>query len=98
MKLAALDATLEGNKELATAAGVRGYPTIKMYRGGEASAATEYGGPREAPGIVDYLSKQAGPAAVAVATAEEAAKLAEKEEVVIVRLFCACLPSLHARR
>jgi hypothetical protein len=88
--LAKCDATLDGNKPLAEKFGVRGYPTLKMYRGGVTEGALDFGGPREADGIVSYLTKQAGAASAKLATAEEAAALAAKEEVVIVRALCAC--------
>ncbi|KAK9805676.1 hypothetical protein WJX72_011398 [[Myrmecia] bisecta] len=60
--LAKVDATEEGNKALAQKYGVQGYPTIKIFRNGDLEKAGEYNGPRDADGIVDYLSKQVGPA------------------------------------
>ncbi|XP_047136249.1 protein disulfide-isomerase A4 [Hydra vulgaris] len=50
-----VDATIE--KELAEQYGVTGYPTMKIFRNGKA---TEYKGPREEPGIADYMLNQAG--------------------------------------
>ena len=35
---------------------VRGYPTLKIFRGGEVSQ--DYNGPREAPGIIKYMKSQ----------------------------------------
>ncbi|KIO19272.1 hypothetical protein M407DRAFT_31090 [Tulasnella calospora MUT 4182] len=45
--------------DLCTAQGVTGYPTLKVFRGGESST---YGGPRKADGIIAYMLKQALPA------------------------------------
>ena len=81
--LAKVDATTSANKELAEAAGVRGYPTLKMYRGHTTAGAQDYNGPREADGIVSFLTKQAGPASVKLASAEAAAALVAAEEAVV---------------
>lgn len=84
--LAKVDATLESAKALAERYGVRGYPTIKMFRGGDgaAEAAAEYSGPREAAGIVAFLTKQAAPAVVALSSqAEAAAELAAAGALVV---------------
>lgn len=51
--------------------GVNGYPTLKIFRNGEDSAA--YDGPRSADGIVSFMKKQAGPSSVPL-TSEEALK------------------------
>lgn len=48
--------------------GVSGYPTMKIFRNGVAS---DYGGPREADGIVSFLRKQAGPSSRELSTLEE---------------------------
>lgn len=39
--------------------GVSGYPTLKIFKGGEMSA--DYQGPREADGIIKYMRTKAGP-------------------------------------
>ncbi len=81
--LAKVDATTAANKELSEAAGVRGYPTLKMYRGHTTEGGLDYGGPREADGIVSYLTKQAGPASTKLASADAAAALTAAEDVVV---------------
>jgi len=81
--LAKVDATEEG--ELGTRFGVRGYPTIKVFRNGEAS---DYEGPRDAAGIVNYVKKQSGPAVKALDTeADVDAFLAKQTDVVILGVF-----------
>lgn len=81
--LAKVDATEEN--ELATKYGVRGYPTIKIFRNGEP---TEYEGPREAAGIVSYVRKQAGPSSKPLETeADAAAFLDHAADVVVLGLF-----------
>ena len=52
VKLGAVDATVHTN--LASKYGVKGYPTIKLFKAGKKSKAQDYNGPREASGIVDY--------------------------------------------
>ncbi|KAL4075823.1 thioredoxin-like protein [Scleroderma citrinum] len=57
IKLAKVDCVDQA--ELCQAHGIQGYPTLKVFRQGEAS---EYGGPRKADGIVSYMIKQSLPA------------------------------------
>ena len=60
---------------------VKGYPTLKIFRGGELSS--DYNGPREAAGITKFMRSQVGPASKEVTTvAEEEAMLAKNEVVV----------------
>jgi len=58
-----VDATIE--KELAEEYEVKGYPTMKVFRNGKAS---EYKGPREGPGIADYMIRHSGDATTLYAT------------------------------
>lgn len=55
LKIAKVDATQE--KELASKYGVRGYPTIKLFKNGKEGE--KYSGPRKAAGIAKYVRKQA---------------------------------------
>jgi hypothetical protein len=61
------------------------YPTLKIFRGNTAEKGTEYQGPREADGIVSYLTKQVGPASAQLATKADVDALLAKEDVVVVR-------------
>lgn len=54
-----VDATEDKNTAPAQKYGVQGYPTIKWFVGGQAS---DYDGPREAAGIVDWIKSMTGPA------------------------------------
>jgi len=47
-----VDATVHNS--LASKYGVKGYPTIKLFKAGKKNKAVDYNGPREADGIVDY--------------------------------------------
>uniref|UniRef100_A0A8C2EQJ9 Protein disulfide-isomerase n=1 Tax=Cyprinus carpio TaxID=7962 RepID=A0A8C2EQJ9_CYPCA len=61
IRLAKVDATEES--ELAQEFGVRGYPTIKFFKGGEKENPKEYSAGRQADDIVNWLKKRTGPAA-----------------------------------
>lgn len=93
VKLAKADATQEENKPLAERFGVKGYPTLKIFRGHDAASVSDYNGPREADGIVSYLAKQAGPPSVAITEASQLTALTAKEDVVVVGLFPGGKPS-----
>ena len=55
MYLAKVDA--DTHKDLAEKYGVSGYPTLKIFKSGEAE---EYNGPREAKGIVKFVKDAIG--------------------------------------
>jgi protein disulfide-isomerase A1 len=78
VKLAKVDATVE--KSLGTKFGVRGYPTLKFFKSGKPQ---EYKGPRDGPGIVQWLEKKTGPPAVPVNDMESFEKLKENPVVVV---------------
>jgi protein disulfide-isomerase-like protein len=87
--LAKVDATEEENKALSSKFGVRGFPTLKIFRGGDEAALQEYEGPRDAAGIQSYLRMQFGPAVseLADAAALEAAKKPEDGEITVVAVL-----------
>jgi len=84
--LANVDATVDG--ELASRFGVKGYPTLKIFRRGSVS---DYGGPRDANGIVSYMEKQAGASAKPLASADAVTAFIEagndKRDLSIVGFF-----------
>lgn len=84
--LAKVDATEEPNKELAEEFGVKGFPTIKIFKNNNRAKPTDYEGPREADGIVSYLKKQAGPATTHITTKASIKSFYEKD-VGIVGVF-----------
>jgi len=80
--LAKLDATEHGS--VAEKFEVRGYPTLKFFRGGKA---TEYGGGRTSDTIVSWLEKKTGPAALTLATVEEATAFVAGKDVAVIGVF-----------
>lgn len=85
VRLAKVDCT-EGGKDSCSKFGVSGYPTLKIFRGGEFSS--EYDGPRESAGIVSFMKKNSGPASVILKDdAHLQKKLADAEEVLVVGFF-----------
>jgi protein disulfide-isomerase A1 len=72
VRLAMVDATEE--KALAERFEVRGFPSLKLFRGGDPAQWTEYSGGRGARDLVAYLKKQTGPAAQLVVDGAEMAR------------------------
>lgn len=87
--LAKVDATEDINKDLASTFGVRGFPTLKIFRSGNTEKASEYEGPREADGIVKYVKKISGPASVLLSTAAEVSSFKDSEDVPVIAFFSA---------
>ncbi|KAK9797095.1 hypothetical protein WJX73_009781 [Symbiochloris irregularis] len=81
--LVKIEATEEDNKELASKYGVGGFPTIKLFKGGDLEKPSDYTGPRDADGIVAFLSARAGPASKEITSAEEVEKLKESSAAVL---------------
>mmetsp|Transcript_4043 Transcript_4043/g.14350 ORF Transcript_4043/g.14350 Transcript_4043/m.14350 type:complete len:392 (+) Transcript_4043:72-1247(+) len=85
LHLAKFDAADEKNKAIASKYGIRGFPTLKIFKKGQEPI--EYEGPRDAAGIVKYVTKQAGPASVLVSSAEDMAAKVKSDDVVVVGAF-----------
>ncbi|MCJ1397691.1 protein disulfide-isomerase precursor [Xylographa trunciseda] len=66
--------------------GVEGYPTVKVFRGPD--NISTYSGPRKAPAIVSYMTKQSLPA-VSVLTTETIEEFKSADKVVLVAYFAA---------
>jgi protein disulfide-isomerase A1 len=77
-KIASVDCTAENN--LCTEYGVRGYPTIKLFRKGEAS---DYSSARETDAIVSFMKKQVSPPFVAV-DEDKLEEFSQSDRVVVV--------------
>jgi protein disulfide isomerase len=58
IRLAQADATLEGNRQLHANFGIKGYPTILIFRDGDLHHPIRYNGPRDADGIVKYFNER----------------------------------------
>jgi len=82
IKLGKVDATVES--DLGTKFEVRGYPTLKLFRNGKPS---EYGGGRDANGIMTWLKKKTGPAAKTLSSVDELTTFKYGAEVVVVGFF-----------
>ena len=79
--LAKVDCT-EGGKDVCGRFEVSGYPTLKIFRGGELSQ--DYSGPREAAGIIKFMKAQVGAASKECKTDADVEALLKKPEVVVV--------------
>jgi protein disulfide-isomerase A1 len=82
--LAKVDADAEVNKELAQRFGIRGFPTLKLFRGGQP---VDYPGDRTADAIVSYLKKQTLPAVSILESVEKVNQFSTEERVVIIGFF-----------
>ncbi|KAM9482044.1 protein disulfide-isomerase [Clarias gariepinus] len=85
IRLAKVDATEES--ELAQEFGVRGYPTIKFFKGGDKTAPKEYTAGRQADDIVNWLKKKTGPAATTISEVTQAESLIADNEVAVIGFF-----------
>lgn len=84
IKIAKIDATKHSKP--AGKFSVSGYPTLKVFRNGEAS---EYNGPRDTDGIVKYMKKQVGPDATPLVTKPqiEEFKIKPATKFVVIGFF-----------
>eukprot|EP00960_Hanusia_phi_P022412 663078-Hanusia_phi.AAC.1 len=57
VRIAAVNADEEGNKELASKFGVTGFPSLKIFKDG-GSTVLDYDGPRETEGIVKVTCEE----------------------------------------
>jgi protein disulfide isomerase family A protein 3 len=81
--LAKVDCT--ANSDTCQKFGVSGYPTLKIFRGGEMSS--DYGGPRQAAGIVSYMKKQSGPSSRELLSVEDAKAFLGDKDASVVGFF-----------
>ncbi|CAH8564232.1 unnamed protein product [Schistosoma haematobium] len=67
VKLVKVDCT--AHESICSEFGVSGYPTLKIFRNGDLDS--EYNGPRNADGIVNFMMSRAGPASKEVSTVSD---------------------------
>jgi protein disulfide-isomerase A1 len=83
--LAKVDCTEQ--QDLCQEMGVEGYPTLKIFRGKDNVA--PYGGPRKAPAIVSYMTKQSMPAVSLLQSSEALEEFKTADKIVMVGYFAA---------
>jgi len=91
--LADVDCTTDSGKDICSKFGVSGYPTLKIFRGGEPSS--EYNGPREAAGIVKFMKAQVGPSSKEINSKSDLEALLAKDETLILGVFKEKDTALH---
>lgn len=85
IKLAQVDCTEEA--ELCQKFGIRGYPTLKVFKG-EVESSSDYQGPRHAQGIVSYMVKQTLPAVQVVDVAVDLDdSISEASDVIVLQVL-----------
>jgi len=82
--IAKIDADNEANRPIASRYGIKGFPTLKLFRNGEVSS--DFSGDRTAAGIVSYMKKQTSPA-VRDVSAEDLSSFSTSDKVVVVGFF-----------
>ena len=92
IKLVKVDCT-EGGKSVCSKFSVQGYPTLKIFKGAEATS--EYNGPREAAGIAKYMKAQVGPSAKDLVDVKAAEAFLGKDEAAVVGFFSGSSSSLQ---
>jgi protein disulfide isomerase family A protein 3 len=65
--------------------GVSGFPTLKIFRHGQATQ--DYDGPRDGEGIVKFMRGQAGPSAKEIKSVAEHDKFIEHDDVTVIGYF-----------
>lgn len=83
--LAKVNLNEEENKPLANEYGIKGFPTLKVFKkfGGIVS---DYKGPRVAEGIIAHLKQLVGPPSVHLSSAEQAEEMMSKSPLLVVSL------------
>lgn len=81
--LAKVDCT--ASTDLCGKYGVSGYPTLKIFRGGE--VAEDYNGPRDADGIVRTMKSKAGPSSKILESVEMAETFLSRPDAAFVGFF-----------
>lgn len=82
--IAKMDCTDGDNNDVCSQYGVKGFPTLKLFRNEDAANPTDYAGARTSAGIVAFMKKQTQPAYYVVASEEELKAKTGDEDIVIV--------------
>jgi len=69
--LAAVDATLEGNKAIASEYGVSGFPTLKIFNNKYGSGVSDYNGGRTQDSIIETMQKENKPLITVISNISE---------------------------
>ncbi|XP_028561117.2 protein disulfide-isomerase A2 [Podarcis muralis] len=85
LRLAKVDG--EQEKELSAEFGVSGFPVLKLFRDGNRTHPADFTGQRDAEGIVKWLKRKAGPSAVLLENASQAAAFLDANMVAVVGFF-----------
>jgi len=83
--IAKMDADEEKNKPFANRFGIKGFPTLKVFRNGKVS--NDYDAGRTTDAIVSYMKKQALPAISELKNADEATKFSTSDKVIVIGFF-----------
>ncbi|PVD19713.1 hypothetical protein C0Q70_20204 [Pomacea canaliculata] len=83
VSLAKVDCTAETST--CSKFGVSGYPTLKVFRGGEVSK--DYDGPRESDGIVKYMQKLSGPSSKEIGEVSEVEAFIARDGGSVIGFF-----------
>jgi len=84
LPIAKVDADDSTNAPLRERFGIRGFPTLKLFKNGVPS---DYEGDRTAEAIVSFMKKQSAPAITELKEAEDITKFSGEDRVVIVGFF-----------
>jgi len=82
--IAKINADEETNRPISGQYGIRGFPTLKLFRKG---TPTDYTGDRSAQAIVAFMKKQTRPAVTTLTSADEVTKFSGEDKVVVVGFF-----------
>ncbi|KAM5152455.1 protein disulfide-isomerase A2 [Mantella aurantiaca] len=84
-RLAKVDATVE--TELGEEFGVKGYPTILFFKEGNRTSRIDFGGRRDADGIVKWILRRMEPSTSVIGTAAEAEEFIKSHEYSVIAFF-----------
>jgi len=85
IQIAKVDADNEVNKPLASRFGIRGFPTLKLFRNGKVVG--DYQGERTADAIISYMKKQSLPAISDLTSADQAKTFSTSDKLVVLGFF-----------